>query len=80
MPILSWKNTKNPHTFRCLAAGIFVVWAGALVAITFIYPQPVVITDENLEKFREITQNLSDSEIEEIARGGEYRHKDYTTS
>jgi len=56
MPILSWKNTKNPHTFRCLAAGIFVVWAGALVAITFIYPQPVVITDENLEKFREITE------------------------
>ena len=52
MPILSWKNTKNPHTFRCLATGIFVVWAGALVAITFIYPQPVVITDENLEKFR----------------------------
>ena len=56
MPILSWENTKNPHTFRCLATGIFVVWAGALVAITFIYPQQAIIKDENLEKFREITE------------------------
>lgn len=38
-----------------LTAGIFVIWAGALVAITLVYPKPAIIMDENLEKFRELT-------------------------
>lgn len=55
MIAFKFKQSLSSPKPRYLATGVFAVWAGALIAITLIYPKPAMIMDENLEKFRELT-------------------------